>query len=286
MKPLRIGTRASPLAIVQAESVAARIAGHTELVEITTAGDRKARGPDDDKRRWVDEIERALLAGEIDLAVHSAKDVPGELAAGLALVGAPQRADARDALCGAESLEALPEGARVGTSSLRRVAQLRTLRPDLELSDLQGNVGTRLKRLADGDFDAIVLALAGLQRLGRGDGTPLDELVPAAGQGTLALEARVGDIATTEAIDGMRDPDAELTLAAERALVRELGAGCRTPVGAHARAVGNSLELCAFVGRPDGSAWVRDVLRGEEPLELGRAVGARLLAAGAGEMLA
>ncbi|GAC1439215.1 MAG: hydroxymethylbilane synthase [Solirubrobacteraceae bacterium] len=281
---LRIGTRASPLALAQAAWVAERINGPTEIVRISCSGDR---GEGEDKRRWVDEIELALAAGRVDLAVHSAKDVPGELAAGLEIAGAPRRADPRDALCGeAGSLAELGEGARVGTNSLRRGAQLAALRPDLQILPLRGNVDTRLRRLGQGDFDAILLAQAGLERLGRTPGRPLDELVPAPGQGTLALEARVGDERVREAIEALRDAAAERALRAERALADELGAGCHTPLGAHAGEEQGGLVLRAFVGLPDGSAWIRDELRGPEPEALGRAAGRRLLAAGAAEMLA
>jgi hydroxymethylbilane synthase len=281
--PLRLGTRSSPLALVQARWVAAAI-GAVRPVEIVTRDDRPAAGVED-KRRWVAGVEQALLDGQIDLAVHSAKDVPAELPDGLALIGAPARADPRDGLCGAGSLEALAAGARVGTSSLRRTAQLRALRPDLDLRELHGNVDTRLRRLAAGDFEAIVLAMAGLDRLGRDGGVPLGELVPAAGQGTLALEARAADADARAAVESLRDAAAEAALAAERALVAVLGAGCHTPVGAHARACDGGLSLRAFVGRPDGSAWIRDELVGEEPEELGRELAGRLLVAGAGAML-
>jgi hydroxymethylbilane synthase len=281
---LRIGTRGSALAIAQASAVAEALGG-AELVAIATSGDRGDGAQD--KSRWVDAIEQALLAGDVDLAVHSAKDVPAELADGLALAGAPRRADPRDALCGAGSLAELASGARVGTSSLRRAAQLRALRPDLDLVELHGNVDTRLRRLEEGDFDAIVVARAGLERLGRDRGVALDELVPAAGQGTLAFEARAGDEGTASLIAPLRDAETETALAAERALVHALGADCRTPVGAHARLVGDgTLELRAFVGLADGSAWVRDELSGYEPEALGRAVAGRLLAAGADELLA
>ena len=192
---IRLGTRGSALALAQARWVAERLPGEVELVPITTSGDAARGRPLEvsDKSRFVKEIEEALLAGEIDLAVHSAKDVPSELPNGLSIVGVPERADARDALCGAASLDDLGEGAVVGTGSLRRRAALLALRPDLDVRDLRGNVDTRLRRLADGDFDAIVLAQAGLARLGRGDeGAPLDPglVVPAPGQGCLVLEAR------------------------------------------------------------------------------------------------
>ena len=279
---MRIGTRGSALALAQAGSVAAALGG--ELVVITTSGDvdRKAG----DKGRWVAEIERALLDDEIDLAVHSAKDVPAELAPGLTLLPPPERADPRDALCGASSLHDVIEGGRVGTSSLRREAQLRALRPDLEVVELRGNVDTRLRRLADGDFDVIVIAYAGLERLGRADeGVPLDELVPAAGQGCLALEARAGDEPTRQWATKLSDSGSNVAQLAERALVRALDADCHTPVGAHATPVDGGLRLRAFVGRPDGSAWLTDELEGPDAEPLGEAVAQRLLAAGAAEVL-
>jgi hydroxymethylbilane synthase len=275
---VRVGSRGSALALAQAAPIAAALGG--ELIVVTTAGDRDRTAGD--KGRWVGELERALLAGEIDVAVHSAKDVPAELAAGTELLPSPPRADPRDALCGARSLGELVAGARVGTASLRRRAQLCALRPDLEVVDLRGNVDTRLRRLADGDFDAIVLAAAGLERLGRGgEGVPLDELVPAAGQGVLALQARAGE---RMGIEGERD--ATRALACERAVVRALEADCDTPVGALAEVLdGGRLRLRAFVGRPDGSAWVRDELDGDDAETLGAEVGRRLLASGAAEIL-
>jgi hydroxymethylbilane synthase len=281
---IRLGTRASALALAQARWVAERLEGDVELVPIRTDG---ARVPD--KSRFVKELEEALLAGEIDLAVHSAKDVPGELPRGLAIVGVPERADARDALCGAASLDALAEGALVGTASLRRRAALLALRPDLRIDELRGNVDSRLRRLAEGEYDAIVLACAGLARLGRGDsGVPLPELVPAAGQGCLALEARAGDEAVAFAASAVTDPNALACLTAERALVSDLDASCHTPVGAHAERAGAALRLTAFVGLPDGSHWIRDSLDGPavEPAELGTAVAKRLQAAGAADLLA
>jgi hydroxymethylbilane synthase len=275
---VRIGTRGSALALAQATPVAQALGG--ELVVIATAGDRDRSAGD--KGRWVSELERALLAGEIDLAIHSAKDVPAELAAGTTLLPCPPRADPRDALCGVPSLAELPEGARVGTASLRREAQLRALRPDLEIAELRGNVDTRLGRLAAGDFDAIVLAAAGLERLGRGgDGAPLDELVPAAGQGVLALQARAGELGEVAG-----DAEATIALRCERALVRALGADCDTPVGALATVADGGLRLRAFVGRADGSAWLRDELEAADPDELGARMGERLLASGAREILA
>jgi hydroxymethylbilane synthase len=282
---LRLGTRGSPLALRQAELVAGALAGEVEIVVLRTGGDRGESG---DKRRWVDTIETALGDGSVDLAVHSAKDLPAALADGLVIAGSPAREDPRDALCGAASIAALRPGARVGTSSLRRRAQLLALREDLEVADLHGNLDTRLGRLEAGDFDAIVLAAAGLRRLGRFGWRATDELVAAAGQGTLAIEARAGDQRVAAAIAGLRHEPTERALAAERALVRAMGAGCDTPIGAHARQQRDGLlELTAFVGAPDGTEWIRDRLSGAaEPVALGEAVAERLLSCGAGALLA
>jgi hydroxymethylbilane synthase len=284
---MRVGTRGSALALTQAGTVASALGG--ELVTITTTGDRD-RGALD-KERWVRELDSALLAGEIDLAVHSAKDVPSELPDGIVIVATPPRASALDALCGAPSLDALAPGARIGTSSLRRTAQLRALREDLAVLELRGNVDTRLQRLADGDYDAIVLAQAGLDRLGRGaEATAtLDALVPCGGQGVLAITARAGDERMHAATRALDDAATSTCLRAERALVRALEADCHTPVGAHARFDGPVLALRAFVGRADGSAWLSDALArtagAEDPEALGAEVAARLRAAGADEVL-
>ena len=293
MSALRIGTRGSALALAQARWVAGLLGADppAEIVTVTTSGDRRA-GNGADKSRWVDAIEDALLAREIDLAVHSAKDVPGELAEGLSLLGAPTRASAEDVLCGAEELDALSAGARVGTSSLRRTAQLCAARADLEVVALGGNVDTRLRLLAQGELDAIVLARAGLQRLGREDaiGVVLDRarFVPAPGQGALALEARTEDARVRETVAAILDADASACLLAERALAHALNASCHTPLGAHARPAGcGCLELRAWVGLPDGSAWVADELLGGfyDPVELGRRAAERMEATGARELL-
>ena len=279
---MRIGTRGSALALAQTRQVAALLGGSHELVEVSTSGDRGEAGGD--KERWVRELDAALLGGEIDCAVHSAKDVPAQLADGIAIAAVPERADPRDALCGTASLAALGEAARVGTSSLRRTAQLRALRPDLEVVELRGNVDTRLRRLEDGDYDAIVLAAAGLQRLGRGsEGVALDELVPAAGQGCLAVTTRAGEESLIAAVD---DAASARALLAERAVVRGLDADCHTPVGAHASSLPDGrLALRAFVGATDGSAWMRDDLEGDDAEALGATVAERLLRAGAREVL-
>lgn len=281
---MRIGTRGSALAVAQARWVAARLGPEVEVVEITTLGDRGAGTLD--KSRWVSELERALLDGHIDLAVHSAKDVPTELPEGLELVAIPERAEALDVICGAPALAALAPGSRVGTSSLRRAAQLRAAREDLDVRELRGNVDTRLRKLTDGEVDALVLAAAGLERLGRrGEaGGVIEEFVPAAGQGALALEARSGAIAP-ERLAAVSDAPATACVTAERALVHALGASCHTAVGAHATAVGaGRLTLRAWVGVPDGSAWLADEVTGEAGA-IGELCARRMLAAGAADLL-
>jgi len=287
LTPLRLGTRGSSLALAQARSVATLL-GDAEIVEIATAGDAdRARG---DKSRWTGALEAALLAGEIDLAVHSAKDVPSALAPGTEIVATPRRAEPHDVLIGERTLDDLREGARVGTSSVRRRAQLLAARPDLSVVDLRGNVDTRLRKLAEGSHDAVVLAVAGLKRLGRSEGVPMpvDVMTPAPGQGCLALEARREDARVAELAGALTDRSALVRLTAERAVVEALDATCHTPVAAYATLDGDLLSLDAFVGLPDGSSWIRDRLDGDAgaPGALGREVGARLLAAGAGELLA
>jgi hydroxymethylbilane synthase len=317
---MRVGTRGSALALAQARLVTRRIAPERlgadglDVVVVNTSGDAPRAGEQaaGDKSRWVAELEHALLAGDIDLAVHSAKDVPGDLVDGLELLGAPERAAPEDALIGAGSIEQLPRHGCVGTSSVRRAAQLLSVRPDLEVISLRGNVDTRLRKLADtvtgaqaeagererrparepGQLDAIVLASAGLQRLGRyadiGCALPVERFVPAPGQGALALQARVGDAATRAVVADLIDPDATACLTAERAVAQALGTSCNTPVGAHAVPAGcGCLQLRAWVGLPDGSEWVRDELVGGfyDPLQLGERMAERLRAAGADELL-
>jgi hydroxymethylbilane synthase len=259
----------------------------TELLPIATAGSAQ------DKSRFVKEIDEALLRGDVDLAVHSAKDVPGELPRGLTIAAAPAAEDARDALVGkAGSLDELPEKARVGTSSLRRRSQLLAIRPDLELIELRGNVDTRLQKLADGGYDAIVLALAGLRRLDRDMEVSalleVDGFVPAAGQGILALGTRADDAATAAIVQPLNDEATMARLRAERAVVEALDATCRTPVGVHASAGdgGETLRIDAYVGLPDGREWIRDRVEGNgDVAELGKELAGRMLAAGAGEIL-
>jgi hydroxymethylbilane synthase len=290
---VRIGTRGSALAVAQTGLVAdslRELGADVEVITITTSGDERRGGPAapaGDKSRFVKEIEEALLAEEVDLAVHSAKDVPGELPEGLAIVGVPERADARDALCGATTLDDLAEGARVGTSSMRRRSQLLAARPDLDVQELRGNVDTRLRKLAGGRYDAVVLAAAGLVRLDRAkEGNPID-LTPAPGQGCLALEARADDEAVAELAAQLTHQDSLVCLTAERALVTALDATCRTPIAAHAQLRKGALTIDAFVGLPDGSTWIRDELRGDrnDPAALGLELAERLIAAGAREVL-
>ena len=293
---LRLGSRGSALAVAQATYVRELLEQQGEDVEVITihtSGDERPGGApapeNDDKSRFVKEIEEALLREEIDLAVHSAKDVPSLLPDGLAIVGVPPRVDPRDALCGSGSLDDLADGAVVGTASLRRRAQLLAARPDLDVRDARGNVDTRLRRLSEGEYDALVLAAAGLSRLGRQEGEPIPEatMTPAPGQGCLALEARAEDGVTTDLAARLTDRDALVALTAERALVEGLAATCRTPVGAHARLQGDELRLDAFAGMPDGSEWIRDCATGDaaDPTALGRVVTERMLAAGARELL-
>ena len=284
---LRIATRGSALALAQAGQVAEMLGG-AALIEVG------ADGGAEDKARFVRGVERALLDGEAEVGVHSAKDLPGELTEGLILAAVPPREDPRDAWVGpGESLDDAPEGARVGTASLRRRAQLLAARPDLEVSELHGNVDTRLRKLAEGEFDAIVLAVAGLRRLGRADEIafpiPSETMTPAAGQGSLVLQVRDDDEAALAAVEGLVDPPALRELTAERAVVALLGATCNSPLGVHAEIDLDSgtMRLDAFVGLPDGSEWLRDSLEGDstEPTLLGAELAKRLLATGARDIL-
>jgi hydroxymethylbilane synthase len=284
---MRIGTRGSALALAQAGTVAALLGPPAELVTITTSGDRDRAGGD--KERWVKELELALLAGDVDFAVHSAKDVPSRLPEGLELLGSPARADPFDALVGAAALSELAPGARVGTASLRRAAQLLALREDLQVVVVRGNVDTRLRMLQSDELDALVLAAAGLARLGRGGeiGCVLSELVPAPGQGTLVLEGRAGDERAAAAARAITDAPTWDALRAERGLVRRLDASCNTPLGAYATVGAEGIALRTFAGLPDGSSWVRDEAPpAATPEEAGAVAAERLLAAGGGELLA
>ena len=289
---IRIATRSSALAKAQAGQVA-KLLGGAELVEVSSDGEPG------DKARFVRGVERALLEGEAELGVHSAKDLPAELPDGLSIAAVPAREDPADVWIGAgSSLDDVPEGARVGTASLRRRAQLLAARPDLRVSELHGNVDTRLGRLAEGDLDAIVLAAAGLRRLGReaeaSFAIPSEAMTPAAGQGALVLQAREGDAETEAAAAGIGDQTALLELTAERAAVALLEATCATPIGVHATlgaegedGNGDRLAIEAFVGLPDGSEWIRDRVEADaaEPALVGALLAERLLGAGAREIL-
>jgi len=260
--------------------------GGAELVEASSDGEAG------DKARFVRGVERALLDGAAEIGVHSAKDLPGEMAEWLEIAAVPPREDPADVWIGrGTSLADVPEGARVGTAALRRRAQLLAVRPDLRVEELHGNVDTRLRKLAEGELDAIVLAAAGLRRLGReaeiGFRIPVEEMVPAPGQGALALQVRHGDAEATEVAGRAADTRAVRELTAERAAVAPLGASCATPIGVHARVDGDALLIEAFVGLPDGSEWLRDRVEGEakQPAAAGALLAERLLAAGAREIL-
>ncbi len=276
-EPLRVGTRGSPLALAQTEEALARLrALHPEFsyepVAIQTHGDEGYRGdlgtPLDGKRAFTKRIEEGLLDGEVDFAVHSMKDMPAELAPGLQIAAVPARADPRDVLLANEgvSLEHMPVGTKVGTSSLRRKAQLLAEWPRLEVVEVRGNVGTRLRKLEAKQFDAVVLAAAGLHRLGLGDHRPQplapDILTPAPGQGALALECRASDTSVHTLLNSIEDPAARSEVDAERALGARLEAGCNTPFGALATLQDGSLGLQAVVASPDGRRVVRAVARG------------------------
>jgi hydroxymethylbilane synthase len=294
---IRIGTRGSALALWQAGHVRDRLAAlgqEAELRVIVTTGDRVLDRRLENvggKGAFLKEIEEALLAHDVDLAVHSLKDVPTALPDGLALCAMLERADPRDGfLSNGARLAELPAGAKVGTTSLRRRAQLRALRPDLVLEDLRGNVDTRIRRLREGRFDAILLAMAGLTRLGRaGEVTePLDPraFVPAPGQGAIALECRESDSALRAAVAPLEHPATARAVTAERAFLAALGGGCNVPLGAHAFAApGGGLELVGFVAAADGAILLRDEARGAEPAGVGEALARALLERGARALL-
>jgi len=284
---LRIATRGSPLALAQAELVAAALGG-AEIAPVRS----DAPAPND-KARFVRGVEAALLSGEADLGVHSAKDLPADEAEGLELVGVPPREEPADAYVGpATSVAGIALGARIGTSSLRRRAQLRALREDLDPVELRGNVDTRLRKLAAGECDGAVLALAGLRRLGRDAEVAfafaIEHMTPAAGQGALAIQARSGDRLAAEAAASITERAALVELTAERAAVSAFGATCNTPIGICARLASGQLAVTGFAGLADGSEWVRDGVAGDpaQPAALGEALAERMLAAGAGELLA
>jgi hydroxymethylbilane synthase len=299
--PLRIATRKSQLALWQAEHVAALLrAAHpgleVELVPMVTQGDRiqdRTLAAIGGKGLFIRELEVALEERRADIAVHSMKDLPGDLPEGLTIAAVLERADARDALLTASAggLDGLPRGARVGTSSLRRQAQLLAARPDLAIETLRGNVDTRLRRLDAGDMDAIVLACAGLIRLGLEARITvhLDPKIclPAVAQGVIGIECRGADSRTRELVTVLNHRDTRIAMDAERAFAHRLGGSCQSPIAAHARVEGQRLRLDGLVAEPDGSRLLRDTASGtiDAPAALGALLAERILAAGAGPLL-
>jgi hydroxymethylbilane synthase len=290
---LRIGTRGSRLALAQSREVADAITAsgvETELLTITTAGDRGADPASDPagvKGLFVTEIVRALLDGEVDLAVHSAKDLPAVDTEGVVIAGVPERASALDVLVTRDG--DLRPGARVGTSSVRRRAQVFRLRPDVIVEDLRGNVDTRLRKLGDGEVDALIIAGAGLLRLGvvpeHAAPMSLAEMVPAPGQGCLAVQARASDDATIEVLSALDHAASRMALEAERGLMARLGGGCALPLGAFAESVPRGVRLLAIALSPDGSRIVRTEVDGETPEEVAELAALDLSAGGADEIL-
>jgi hydroxymethylbilane synthase len=303
---LRIGSRGSQLALWQANHIAALLRGvghEVEIQIIKTTGDRlqevtfaQVDAMTGTKGMFTKEIEEALAEGRIDLAVHSLKDLPTELLEPFALAATPPRADPRDVFVSVRyySLSELPLGARVGTSSQRRRAQLKALRPDLEAVEFRGNVDTRLRKLGEGQVDAILLAAAGLDRLEKTEWVrerlePKD-FCPAPGQGALGIEIRKGDAATLEALRFLDDPATRFAVTVERAALAALGGGCQVPIGVHCRpANGGSAEVFGVVAAPETGATVRVYLKERldsvDPAELGRTVAQKLIEAGAGPLL-
>jgi hydroxymethylbilane synthase len=302
VKALRIATRESPLALWQAHHVKALLreahpALAVELVPMTTAGDQlldRSLATAGGKGLFVKELEQALLEQRADLAVHSMKDVPAQLPAGLCLSAFLPGEDPRDALVCERyaGLAALPPGSVIGTASLRRQAQLRALRPDLRVQAVRGNVGTRLRKLDEGAFDGILLARAGLLRLGLGarirESFAVELFVPAIAQGVIGIECRQADAATRARLAPLHDAASATRLAAERALNARLGGACTVPVAGHAVLRGTQVHLDALVAAPDGSRLVRAALAGEarHAEQVGRRLAEQLLAAGGREILA
>lgn len=299
---LRIATRRSELALRQAEHVQSRLQAlhpglEVTLLPVSTRGDRIVDRPLADvggKGLFLKELEAAMQRGEAELAVHSMKDVPAELPEGMSLPAVLAPASPYDAFVSNhwDSLDELPRGARLGTSSLRRAAQLKHRRPDLEIVSLRGNVGTRLAKLDAGDYDAVVLACAGLERLGLGDrirgAIPPEQCLPAIGQGVLGIELRSDDRATAARIAALDDPEVHRRVTAERAVNARLAGSCHLPIAAFAETRGTDMRLRACVGEPDGSRLIADECRGPaaEGERLGTELAERLLDAGAGEILA
>jgi len=294
---LRIGSRGSELARWQANSIAARLREHGHEIEIAiihTTGDKitgVALAQVGAKGMFTKEIEEALDERRIDLAVHSLKDLPTDLSPQFEVAVVPAREDPRDALCSIQysSLEELPSHARVGTSSLRREAQLKAICPGVVVYPLRGNVDTRLRKLEAREYDAIILAAAGLRRLGRTDAIrqliPIEAMCPAAGQGALGLETRAGDQRVGEAIAFLEDRGARIETHAERVLLKKLGGGCQVPIGAHATWKNGQIHLEAVVARPDGSILLRESVDGTDAAQVGEKAAERLLRRGGAAIL-
>jgi hydroxymethylbilane synthase len=304
MPRLRIGSRGSQLALWQANHISAllRARGHEVEIEIIhTTGDKITDVPlaqvgtkgGFGKGIFTKEIEEALAAGRVDLAVHSLKDLPTELAPGFEIAAVTEREDPRDAFCSRlySRVEDLLQNARVGTSSLRRQAQLKAIRPDLDIQPLRGNVDTRLRKLEKGEYDAIILASAGLKRLGKTESIkqifPAEIMCPAAGQGALGIEIREGDAATLQHLAFLNDDAARAATTCERALLNRLGGGCQVPIGALAELRNGKLHLDAVVADPNGSNLRRESRDGSlnDPGQLGNDVGEALLRRGGDEIL-
>lgn len=298
-RTIRIGTRGSTLALIQSEMVAAAIRAYNpdvsvELVRITTRGDAIIDRPISaigGKGLFVTEIENAMRAGDVDIAVHSSKDLPSELPPDMVIGAFLPRADARDALVSSyPGLDAIPAGARVGTSSPRRQSQLRAIRADLELLDIRGNVDTRLRKLDAGDYDALVLAAAGLDRLQVRDERiqPLsvDVMIPAVGQGAIAVEIRAGDADVAAIVAPLHDADTADAVVTERAFLAATGGGCDTAVGAYARVSGDRISITALVGAMDGRS-VRDTSHGQrgDGVEIARELATSLMQRGGDALL-
>ncbi len=297
---IRLGSRGSKLALWQAEFIQSEVSRRTgrpvEIVRIKTTGDMILDVPlarVGGKGLFVKEIEEALLSARIDLAVHSMKDVPTDLPSGLEIVAITRREDPRDAFLSArhKRFEDLPRGAKLGTSSLRRQTQLLAVRPDLEVESLRGNLDTRIRKMEQGQYDAIVLAAAGLRRLGWEKKIthyiPESVSLPAIGQGALGIEIRSDDGATREAVAFLSDRDTALAVRAERGFLKRLEGGCQVPIAAHGRTNGNAIVLDGLVGRPDGSHVIRGSRTGtvSDPESLGVGLADDLLARGAREIL-
>ena len=297
MAKLRIGSRGSQLALWQANHISARLRerGHEVEIEIIkTTGDKitdVALANVGTKGMFTKEIEEALLEGRVDLAVHSLKDLPTELASDFEIAAITTREHPNDVFLSVKynSIAELPQRARVGTSSLRRQAQLKVKRPDLDIHPLRGNVDTRIRKLEQGEYDGIILAAAGLNRLGKTELVrqviAADVMCPAAGQGALGIEIRAGDARMREVLAFLDDKNARATTTCERALLNQLGGGCQVPIGAHAIILNGKLHLYSVVARPDGTLILREQMTGADPVALGEEVGKRLLAQGGQKIL-